>query len=503
VRAICGILAAGALLVTAPAFGEDEAPPEGAVPRETLAYTTPAEAKPLRALLELGAVFTLGFAWYATSAPTVQHWDPGYRWSTFREKLTGVDLSTDANSFGTNFIGHPLGGTGYYLSARSNRLTIAQSFGIAVAGSLLWEMFGEVSEVVSTNDMIVTPLAGLSIGEATTQLAAHFDRSGPSGAHRVLGAVFGPFKTMNDALDGLEPARAPRGVAGSDWHRFRLEAASTFAYAEPSDPTHQAWWPEVRAEASSEIVHLPDFGRSGRAGGWFDDGNASRIRLTASGGSSGLSDLAFETLVVLAGGYYRSRYLDGAGNPWGGNGLLGFSSGFQYTLHQYRRDEGRAMDRIASVQPLGVTFHQQGALGVPRIATTLELGPDFGAVTPVALRGFSGLANQLPPVQAQRGYYFAVGGHLRAAVTLTAGPVELGGEFRAEGFKDVSGSKYPNPVSLADTLATFGGSLGYRHAETNVTPRAFVERRVRAGRVAEARESVAETTLGLGIGAIF
>ena len=193
------VAACAVVLASSPAFAEtprnelglvaSPAPPE---PVETFAYTTPAEARPLRALLELGAVFTLGFAWYATSAPTVENWDPGYRWSTFRDKITGGDVGLDANSFGTNFIGHPLGGTGYYLAARSNRLGILQSFGFTIAGSLLWEVFGEVSEVVSTNDMIVTPLAGLSIGEATIQLASHFDRSEPAAGNRVADFVVKP-----------------------------------------------------------------------------------------------------------------------------------------------------------------------------------------------------------------------------------------------------------------------------------------------------------------------
>lgn len=485
------------------AFGQTEQASPDPIPEETFAYTTPASAKPLRALLELGAVFTFGFAWYATTAPNVKNWDPGYRWGTFRDKLTGHDLATDLNSFGTNFIGHPLGGTGYYLAARSNRFTILQSFGVAVAGSLLWEMFGEVSEVVSVNDMIVTPLAGLSIGEATIQLAAHFDRSAASGTHRVLGAIFGPLKTLNDNLDGLKPQRVPAGFEGSEWHRFHLEAAGTFAHARASDTREGPWWPEARFTATSEIVHLPGYHRAGHDSRWFSDGNASRIHLTGTVGSAGLSDLGFETQVVLAGAYYRSRRNDEAGRPWGGNGLVGLASGFQYLLHQYRRDEGRAMDRISSVQPLGVVFEQQGFLAGPRVSTALEAGPDFGAVTPVAVRGFSGPRASLPPVQAQRGYYFAVGAHLRAKVAAEYGPLSLAGEAEFQGFADTGTRAPSSPVGLSDSLTLFGGSLRYRDPETGVTPGAFVERRWRAGRVAGARGSCSETTLGFGLGVVF
>jgi hypothetical protein len=457
----------------------------------------------LRALLELGVVFTLGFAWYATSAPTVHRWDPGYRWSVFEDKLTGVHVGTDANSFGTNFIGHPLGGTGYYLAARSNRLTTWQSAGFAVAGSLLWEVFGEVSEVVSVNDMITTPLAGISIGEATTQLAAHFDRSEPTGTNRVLGSVFGPVKSLNDALDGLEPARAPRGSPARDWHRFHLEAAGTFAHADAQGSTPSAWWPEARFEATSQIVRLPGYLESGHDSHAFDDANVSRIGLTGSVGSAGLSDLAFETQVVLAGSAYRALGRDPSGGLWGGNGFVGLGSGFQYTLHQYRRGEGRAMDRIASVRPLELVFEQRGVLGGPVLVTALELGPDFGGVTPVAIAGFRGAPSALPTVQSARGYYFGAGGHLRASLALESGPVRAGGEFHAQRFRNVGDDPHPVGIPLADSLTMFGGTLGYDDPVTGVMPRAFIGRRIRAGSVGDARESRAETTLGFGVGVVF
>jgi hypothetical protein len=479
------------------------ASPAPAEPAQTFAYTTPAEPTPLRALLELGAVFTLGFAWYATTAPTVQNWDPGYRWSTFRDKITGGDVGLDANSFGTNFIGHPLGGTGYYLAARSNRLGILQSFGFTIAGSLLWEVFGEVSEVVSTNDMIVTPLAGLSIGEATIQLASHFDRSEASAGNRVAGAVFGPVKTINDALDGLEPERAARGSAPKDWHQFRAELAGTLACVDGTPAVPAKTWPEARIALGSQIVRLPGSAETGRESGFFDDGNASRIELTFSAGEAGITDLGFRTQVVLAGGYYRARRRDANGGAWGGSGFAGVASGFQYTLHQYRREQGRAMDRIASVQPFGVVFEQRGVLGRPALVTALELGPDFGAVTPVAIADYSGPAANLPVVQSARGYYFAVGGHVRASVGLELGPLRATGEFFGESFLDAGGSKAPGPVALADTLAVYGGSLGYRDPSTGVMPRAFIERREREGKVGQARGSRGETTLGFGVGAVF
>jgi len=499
VRKISLGAAAAFALASASALAQAEPP----VPSETFAYATPSEVKPLRAVLEIGAVLTLGFTWYATTAPTVHRWDVGYQWSTFRSKVTFEDFGPDANSFGTNFIGHPLGGTGYYLAARSNHLSILESFGMSLAGSFFWELLGEVSEVISMNDMIVTPLAGLSIGEATTQLSAALDRCEPSTGNRVVGAVLGPFKTMNDAFDSLEPARAARGCPSADWHRFRSEVATTLAREDPTRATMGKWWPEGRFELSSQVARLPGYETSGHDLLWFDDGNVSTIELIGSLGARGLTDLGFSTEVVLAGAYYRARRLDPAALPWGSNGLVGVTSGFQYRLHQYRRGEGRAIDRLASVQPLGVRFEQRGALGERRLNTVLKLGPDFGAVTPDAIDAYRGARRALPVVESARGYYFGVGGHLGASLELENGPLSLRGDLRVEELHAVRGPKDPTGDALDDVLAQYGASLAYRLPGTGAGPRVFTERRVRLGRIGSALSHTGELCFGAGVGATF
>jgi hypothetical protein len=501
VRLTSFVAAATLALATVPAHAQTELPPAPA-PTETFAYTTPAEPNPLRAVLEIGAVFTLGFTWYATTAPTVNRWDVGYRWQTFRRKITFDHLGPDANSFGTNFIGHPLGGTGYYLAARSNRLSILQSFGMSVAGSLFWELLGEVSEVVSMNDMIVTPLAGLAIGEATTQLGAALDRCQANAANRIAAATLGPFKTMNDAFDSLEPARAAAGCPNDDWRRFRAEAAATLARQDAVGAKGR-WWPEARFEISSRLARLPGFDASGRDTLWFDDGNVSDIELTLTAGARGVTELDLVTDVVLAGLYYRARRLDWSGASKGSNGYVGVTSGFEYALHQYRRGEGRAIDRWAAVRPLGVRFEQRGALGGPMLNTLVELGPDFGGVTPVAIGEYRGRAGALPVVQAARGYYFGIGGHLGTSIELEDGPLVVRGELRAAHLRDVRGRHDPKGASLDDWFVGYGGSVSYRSPRSGVGPRVFVERRLRFGRVGAASSRAGELGFGTGLGATF
>ena len=88
----------------------------------------------LRALLELTGVISFGFLWYITAVNVSHEYDVGYRWPVFRKKLLGEAFELDASGFNTNFVGHPIGGTMYYTSVRTNHLGIADSAALAVGG---------------------------------------------------------------------------------------------------------------------------------------------------------------------------------------------------------------------------------------------------------------------------------------------------------------------------------------------------------------------------------
>ncbi|HEY3669026.1 MAG TPA: DUF3943 domain-containing protein, partial [Polyangiaceae bacterium] len=215
-----GVIALGVSLCASTVHAEPQRKTYG-----TFEYTTPTEKNYLRAILELEGLTTISVVWYVMAVRNGG--DVGYRWQMFQKKLSGTAFAHDDNAFGTNFHGHGIGGNAYYLSARSNHLSIAESFGFAVAGATLWEYFGEVGEIVSINDLIVTPFSGIGIGEPFTQFSAFLDRQqNPSMANRVLATVFGPLKTVNDQLDGVELKRA--STSRDDWHRFVIGGAPAY-----------------------------------------------------------------------------------------------------------------------------------------------------------------------------------------------------------------------------------------------------------------------------------
>jgi len=91
----------------------------------------------------------------------------------------------DANSFLCNQFEHPYHGAMYYSAARINRLNFFESTIYTFLGSLTWELFWEVNRP-STNDVIMTTLGGIILGETLFRIAdLVFDESS-SGFERAF-----------------------------------------------------------------------------------------------------------------------------------------------------------------------------------------------------------------------------------------------------------------------------------------------------------------------------
>ena len=174
----------------------------------------------IRAGLQIGAVLAIGLVDYmlsttargGTDRPGDTRWGLRYDWTVLREKLIGTGLDLDTNKIATNYVSHPLAGTLYYTAARSNHLSLAESYAFAILGSTTWEFFGEIREVTSINDLIVTPVSGVSIGEPLMQLSGFFRRGkrrvGTDALSFLL--VAGEGRQRGDRRRQAAPGGAPR-----------------------------------------------------------------------------------------------------------------------------------------------------------------------------------------------------------------------------------------------------------------------------------------------------
>ena len=274
------VLALGALLAlaapTAAAAAEVDATGE-----ERIRDPEPRKRHWIRAAEEVFVINgPIGTVWYWSNANFNQaDWDLRWDWPSWRRKIVTFDaLRFDSNDFGTNAFNHSLSGAAYYWTARSNGLSIAQSFLMANIGSITWEYVVEYKEYPSLNDVIFTPIVGIPFGEGLYQLGELFDRGSNAIPVRILAEVFGFPRKLHDRIDGSEAGRAPDtdalGLPRDTYHRFVLSSGIARA--------SQAGRPDSsRAELGldTEVVTLPHYGGPGHAGGFVTDRGFTRFSI--------------------------------------------------------------------------------------------------------------------------------------------------------------------------------------------------------------------------------
>ena len=84
------------------------------------------------------------------------------------------DWVWDQDEFSVNQIGHPYQGSFYFISGRSNNLNFWESSLLTLGGSITWELLME-TELPSKNDLIVTSLGGIALGEMFHRLYLEAD----------------------------------------------------------------------------------------------------------------------------------------------------------------------------------------------------------------------------------------------------------------------------------------------------------------------------------------
>ena len=463
-----------------------------------LSYRAPAEPHYVRLALEELAILGLGLGqyWYNKDENS-RDWQFNYDWAAFRSRLNGQAYALDTNGFDTNFLFHPVAGTLYYVSARSNRLSPFESLAIAFGTSAIWEFFGEFQEKVSVNDVIVTPVAGMAWGETLTQLGAYFLRECPSTANQVLGTALAPFTVIHDALDGAERLTVCDGESRSA-HRFRIQLQGGETWTEGHSPM-----PIIRVGLQTEVAHLPGFARLGTGWSTFAEGNVSRLGFStslANQSSDSIADLTFLTQTVVAGIHYRNNTWE-RGVVRRREALFGFMVGAEYTRHRY--DPRAEPDRIFLLDLPALTTRYYGQTRDFGWELTLDAGGAFGGADSLVLsQSVTGAYSpELTSVAAAEGYNHVVGVTLSPRARFDLGVAEAGVEFRGErliGWRalDRTGHVASSSVSEVRRRSLAWVSLGAPSLERFLFSLSWAERESSLG---ELRAKRNELSLNLGL----
>jgi uncharacterized protein DUF3943 len=136
----------------------------------------------------------------------------------------------DNNKFNNNQFAHPYHGSLYFNAGRTNGYNFWQSAPWAFAGSLMWELFGEVW-APSPNDLANTTLGGISLGEMLFRFSSLALDNRATGGNRVVrevgAALINPVRGFNRLLRG-ETGRISE--TPSDWRPDGIQAAMDVGY---------------------------------------------------------------------------------------------------------------------------------------------------------------------------------------------------------------------------------------------------------------------------------
>ncbi len=115
----------------------------------------------------------------------------------------------DKDGWAVNYIGHPIQGNLAFNALRSQGAGFWQSSAFTLGHTLLWEYFLEaINEQPSINDLIVTPIAGIALGELVNRMTLHFKKGGFSTGEKIIVTILNPFYLLNQ---GFKTKKVPPG----------------------------------------------------------------------------------------------------------------------------------------------------------------------------------------------------------------------------------------------------------------------------------------------------
>jgi hypothetical protein len=147
-------------------------------------------------------------------AKWIREWeDPAKNWANVSSDTWWNNLNKgweyDGDNFLTNQFSHPYHGAMFFNGARTNGYTFWESVPFALAGSALWEYFGETYRP-AFNDWVSTGFTGSYFGEALYRLSVLVTDNTATGSDRVwteiAGALVNPVRGFTRLVSG-EAAR--------------------------------------------------------------------------------------------------------------------------------------------------------------------------------------------------------------------------------------------------------------------------------------------------------
>jgi hypothetical protein len=397
-----------------------------------------------RAMLENVAVSGLELAiyWYDWDSSVVD-----WQFPDLSTKLTSREaFRLDDNLLQTNYIFHSFAGGTHYVVSRSNGFGVLGAFATTAASSALYELVLEWKEVVSFNDLIVTPFGGMALGEFFHQLGNYLNSQPPQVDHAGLETlahetslivVAGP-NQLHDALDDEKPPPPVYadnlGLSSAYYHRFRVLLGRDLL-EDDRGRTGAAF----SADGKFELAAMPGFLRAGKFSLWYSNGNFTSLDARLAYGlgadqSARNVELTFDSHLC---GWYEQ---DLEATPDGRRGQaheIAVASGLQYAERWLlgRNDE---YGIIHLPHPLQRAWF---ALGPVMVRLGVDVSPDFGSLHSAAYETYASRYGREGTKSSllRHGYFHGWGLSAGASAALIAGGFELGVDARYGRYESIDG----------------------------------------------------------------
>lgn len=356
--------------------------------------------------------------WYLFFRRAESHVETASAWSRFSPSV----IRFDSNPLVVNYIAHPWAGAFSYGTSRLSGLSVGASYGMAFATSALWEHI-EYRGRISLTDLLVTPGAGLPLGEFFSRLVTyawdgwHSDESGSNSLKR------------DDLI----------------WHEFRA--------------TYDVNWVDTGAgsealplglSASGKFVAIPGYMRPGNFFRWFADANISDVHLHGEYGKNARA-LEFAANAVIAGGYLQEIHHQEDGLH-GATVMVGLGTGLQFR----HEDHDNWFDAYGIYHLPGLSTNARALFGPAQLEAGLDLNFDFGSINAPAYDDWLAENPEVVTKSPLRshGYYQALGASGRVKISLTTKWLGVGGAGWLGYYQSVEGIDRRQEDVEDDTVAT-------------------------------------------------
>jgi hypothetical protein len=455
-----------------------------------------------RALLQgLGHFVYATTSYWIRKDVMMEDWEYLFTWEDQKKRFLFIDgMRFDSNTFQFNWT-HTMAGAIYYNYARANHLNKTGSFLFAFGASYFWEFVIEFREVVSINDVISTPIGGVSIGESLFQLGRFFRSRKPTFLNKILRFLSNPVLSLND---WLEKKRVTNLYAFTDdyWYDCRLAVGSRF-------DTLSGWDANsfLHLGIESQIIDIPEYGKPGVSNKRVKNTVATEFNISGTFNKNGLYEYNIFAKTVLFG-YFRqnirrvgpevdedemghSFLQDINGNDRVGYSLfLGAASAFELIENNVvMLPEAESQipgagdisglpdraDRYTVLNLLGPTFDLAIFNKDLKVRFVADAYGDFSLVHSHVFKEYKELAEfgQTKATLENHGYYYALGITLSSMLQVSYSNLEFRGKVRYHYFDSIEGlDRFQKDIldeddfDLKDQRLTYNLSLGYRIPNT-------------------------------------